>query len=713
MDRGMPSSNERAGGRGRDDLADVSVVFFDLDALLDRAPGRPPRVRPSARRLLRRAARAGILANLPRAFGRPELLLTLTALGVDGLIDDALVVDAAVLPTPLPDRRAFAAAAAMAETAPAGCRFVTTNLAFRIAADRAGFGTGRRTGTAPVQGAVPPDALLDIGQLAGPEPLRLIDEDTGPTFILRGRVVTMTRRGVIANGRVAVRRGSIVAVLEPGEPLPPTLAERPVIETDGTIYPGLIDLHNHYVYDVAPLWVVPRRFEDRSHWSSVASKQTGVSLPVKLLASFPATAKAIARFVEAKALLGGTTTGQGMKTQVEGGFGLFRGAMRNVEAADDPRLPNSATLVPTLGRRAEDFEAFRKALDKRARLGGSYFYHLAEGTAPLTLRTYTDLRDNQLLRPPLAGIHCLALEPGDLRAMGAAGAKVVWSPFSNLLLYGRTLDVRVLAASHVRFAIGADWAPSGSKNLLEELKVARHVVGEQGASLSSRRLVSAVTADAAMVAGWGDRLGRIRTRTFADLLVIGGTDGDPYDHLIDATERDVRLVTVHGVPRYGDADLMDELRADASTGGTGPDSLEPWTAGGVRKAFQLGSPASAIGGLTLAAAQDELRRALSDLPALQVRASAEQDRLMDAGVPSTGAFSLVLDNESPADTAMDVGGPMFDTGLDPVAAPVTLPPSLELDELEVGGGTYWTRIADQPNVRRGLKEMLRHAYDAP
>ena len=216
-----------------------------------------------------------------------------------------------------------------------------------------------------------------------------------------------------------------------------------------------------------------------------------------------------------------------------------------------------------------------------------------------------------------------------------------------------------------------------------------------------------------MVAGWGDRLGRIRTRTFADLLVIGGTDGDPYDHLIDATERDVRLVTVHGVPRYGDADLMSELRADASTGGTGPDALEGWTTGGVGKAFQLGSPTSALAGLTLAAAQDELRRALADLPALQVRAAAEQDRLMDAGVPRAGAFSLVLDNEGAADPTMDVGEPMFDTGLEPLAVPVTLPPSLELDELEVGGGTYWARVADQPNVSQGVKEMLRQAYDAP
>ena len=257
----------------------------------------------------------------------------------------------------------------------------------------------------------------------------------------------MTSEGVV-EGRLAVSRGRIAAIVPAGQQLPEELRTAPVVKTRGTIYPGLIDLHNHYVYDIAPLWRVPREFHDRSQWGDVASKKAGVSLPVKLLASWPPTAKAIVRFVEAKALLGGTTTGQGMKTQVKGGYDAFRGAMRNVESTEDPRLPESATLVPTLGRRPEDFAEFRAALDKRRTLGGDYFYHLAEGTTDLTRRTWTDLRDNQLVQPPLVGIHCLGLKPEDLPALHAGGAKLVWSPFSNMLLYGA--DTRRRLAGAVR-----------------------------------------------------------------------------------------------------------------------------------------------------------------------------------------------------------------------------------------------------------------------
>ena len=49
---------------------------------------------------------------------------------------------------------------------------------------------------------------------------------------------------------------------------------------------------------------------------------------------------------------------------------------------------------------------------------------------------------------------------------------MVWSPMSNLLLYGGTADIAAALAAGVRIGIGSDWSPSGSKNLLGELKVA-------------------------------------------------------------------------------------------------------------------------------------------------------------------------------------------------------------------------------------------------
>ncbi len=88
------------------------------------------------------------------------------------------------------------------------------------------------------------------------------------------------------------------------------------------------------------------------------------------------TSRAIVRYVEVKALLGGTTTGQGIRTQVEGGVSIFKGAMRNAEETNDPRLPEAGTRVPDLGRAEDEIKSFRNSLSKRK----AYFYRLEERT---------------------------------------------------------------------------------------------------------------------------------------------------------------------------------------------------------------------------------------------------------------------------------------------------------------------------------------------
>ncbi len=61
---------------------------------------------------------------------------------------------------------------------------------------------------------------------------------------------------VINQGNVLVRDGMIDAVWSSSSSVPLTadLTNVPVIETNGTIYPGLIDLHNHMHYNHIPLW---------------------------------------------------------------------------------------------------------------------------------------------------------------------------------------------------------------------------------------------------------------------------------------------------------------------------------------------------------------------------------------------------------------------------------------------------------------------------
>ena len=58
----------------------------------------------------------------------------------------------------------------------------------------------------------------------------------------------------------------------------------------------------------------------------------------------------------------------------------------------------------------------------------------------------------------------------------------------QLFLYSTTPDVRSAMEAGVPIALGADWAPSGSKNLLGEMKIARLVSQHEHGLLSDRAI---------------------------------------------------------------------------------------------------------------------------------------------------------------------------------------------------------------------------------
>src|SRR5262245_34323690 len=73
-----------------------------------------------------------------------------------------------------------------------------------------------------------------------------IDPITGPAVALAGRVVTMDDAfTVLTDAIVYLDKGRIVAVQGRGQPSPAGFETVRVVETRGTLFPGLIDLHNH------------------------------------------------------------------------------------------------------------------------------------------------------------------------------------------------------------------------------------------------------------------------------------------------------------------------------------------------------------------------------------------------------------------------------------------------------------------------------------
>jgi len=95
-----------------------------------------------------------------------------------------------------------------------------------------------------------------------------IDPLSGPKLALAGRVVSMDDAFTVkADAVVYIDRGTIVAVQDHGQPAPSGFADVARVDTGGTLFPGLIELHNHLSYNALPLWSpVPRLFEHRGQW---------------------------------------------------------------------------------------------------------------------------------------------------------------------------------------------------------------------------------------------------------------------------------------------------------------------------------------------------------------------------------------------------------------------------------------------------------------
>ncbi|HEY7149349.1 MAG TPA: amidohydrolase family protein [Gaiellaceae bacterium] len=531
-----------------------------------------------------------------------------------------------------------------------------------------------------------------------------IDPLDGPALALGGRVVTMDdSKHVVDDGVVYVQGGTIAAVQKAGHAPPAGFEHVAVADTKGTIYPGLIDLHDHLSYNALQLWDVPKRYTNRDQWAQGDTYRKLVTGPMKVLAHTPKYVPAVVRYVECKCLVGGTTTSQGIALSSFAGIQRFyKGIVRNVEQTDEDDLPEAATHIADV--EAKDREKFLKRLKSLDCL----LLHLSEGTDDKAREHFLALQgpdDEWAITSALAGIHCVALQKKDFEVLHEGGGSMVWSPLSNLLLYGETADVAQAKAAGITIALGPDWSPSGSKNLLGELKLARLVDGLDGASFSDYELISLATRNPAKILRWDKALGTLEAGKRADLLVVSGTTGDAHAHLFTRSEHDVELVVVNGVPRYGASRLMRKVLGEAADAG------EAGSAGGRARLFYLvqatGDPA--VGKLTLKEATDLLATALQRLPEL-AKDMVEHPTL------DPEATILVLDHEEQdgvdqrphlpgpdGEPTAEVDGTLRATPLPDLLVPLTLDPLTAVDD-----DRFVKTLAKEQNLP---KEVADHVPD--
>jgi 5-methylthioadenosine/S-adenosylhomocysteine deaminase len=384
---------------------------------------------------------------------------------------------------------------------------------------------------------------------------------------LRGCVLTPS--GPVEDGFVVVGTGHHIEAVQ---------GQRPqgvrVHETDGVILPGMIDLHGHPEFNVFAAWEPPRLFTNRYVWRGSPIYQALVrDTQNRLLAAGLGDAQL--RYAEIRALVSGVTAIQGASGR---NCSTEEALVRNV----DLRIfgqHRARSMIDLPAPSSRDAAKLRKIVTDIGNGEVDAFYlHLAEGQADnersrkefgRLVGTYQGLTHATVI------IHGCALTREELGQVKDAGAKLVWSPQSNLRLYGQTTPAAGALELGIPVGLGADWLPSGSTSLLAELKVAARALAHQGHRLAPRRLVEMVTSTAAEIAGLAGQLGSLEAGRPADVVVLERRREDPYESVVAADPSWVQLVMIDGDLAYGRADWLTELVDPADRG-----RLEPVLAWG-------------------------------------------------------------------------------------------------------------------------------------
>jgi cytosine/adenosine deaminase-related metal-dependent hydrolase len=375
-------------------------------------------------------------------------------------------------------------------------------------------------------------------------------------LIVRGHLITFDGGKEIEDGALYIDVHGVIQAAAPRAVAPPAGFDKATeVDTGGLVFPGLIDLHNHMAYNCLPLWVAPDRdtpWINRDQWPRDPHYKPDISLPANALCQ--ADAKAVLKYVETKAVIGGVTAIQGSAKLSH----PFEGFMvRNVEFET---FGTGAKMVNQSVRAFTTKDQFDSAANDLAK-GNAFLYHLCEGTDPKLLTTdYAGIQGHGLLQHKWIGIHSTALGNPQFQQWSASAkpGSLVWSPFSNLWLYGKTTDIATAQKNGMRICLGADWSPSGSKSLLGELKVADLYIAANDLTkqFPAQAICAMATCNAAGALGWDQQLGRLKQGLHGDFLVLPDSGKDPYTTLIRATEAAVQLVAINGYPMYGTDALM-------------------------------------------------------------------------------------------------------------------------------------------------------------
>lgn len=373
-----------------------------------------------------------------------------------------------------------------------------------------------------------------------------IDGEYIPHYAIHGTVVTMNdQHDVIEDGYIEIKGDMIISI---GTTAP---ANTQIVNIDGLIFPGLIDAHNHPRYNVLSEIPFPCSFAERAEWQAhpmyddFNDQYFGILSPNGQYEN----STNIWKLAEVRALVSGTTMIQGYNGYDHSADDVSHCGMVINNAERFPSKIYSSTFP--LDHQSDWVN------NKRNQFWDRFIIHLSEGFSAASLQEFYTWSGWGMMDWRTSIIHGVPLGTTEFEIMADANAHLIWSPFSNWILYRETADVPAAMAAGVNIALAPDWTESGQDNLLAEMKFANSINNELWEGLITPiQFADMVTRNAAAALGVENRLGVLTTGFQANIMAIPGSSRDPYSSLLEAEASDVLVTIVSGRPMYGEPDLI-------------------------------------------------------------------------------------------------------------------------------------------------------------
>jgi cysteine-rich repeat protein len=341
---------------------------------------------------------------------------------------------------------------------------------------------------------------------------------------------------------------------------------------EGVISPALINAHDHIDYQKPPGPGSDERYEHRHDWRTGKNGHT----PLASGGTVPAEEEYRRYWAELRQVMSGTTAVVGASGSGRGGFlrDLALGTGASMEGLNEPEVEfDTFPLDDIGGTKLTSGCGYgnRKTTASELPAFAAYLPHVSEGIDEAARNEFRCVSgqgpgSNDLMKQRTAVIHGIGVTATEIGVMAERATGLVWSPRSNVSLYGDTAQVPTYSQMGVDIALGTDWLQSGSMNMLRELQCADYLnTAYFSRTFTDEQLWRMATATAADLTDTWEKLGRIQKNKVADLAIyrLKGFTRTPHRAVIAANPEDVVLTLRGGKPLYGDEALVRGLTADA------------------------------------------------------------------------------------------------------------------------------------------------------